>query len=75
MMSGMWSYTMRGIIDLIGDDGHRRSTNGGVSWTATSPLFGGVSSIDVSPDEANVLFATVGPRSFNRPTEGCRGPG
>ena len=49
-----------GIIDLIGDDGHRRSTNGGVSWTTTSALFGGVSSIDVSPDEANVLFATTG---------------
>ena len=54
----------RGIIDLIGDDGHRRSTNGGVSWTTTSALFGGVSSIDVSPDEANVLFATVGVSIF-----------
>ena len=53
-----------GIIDLIGDDGHRRSTNGGVTWTTTSALFGGISSIDVSPDEANVLFATVGTSIF-----------
>jgi hypothetical protein len=49
-----------GIIDLIGDDGHRRSIDAGVSWTPTSPLFGGVSSIAVSPDEPNVLFTTTG---------------
>jgi hypothetical protein len=58
-----------GIIDLVGDDGHRRSTNGGVSWTTTSTLFGGISSIDASPDEANVLFATVG-TSISQSTDG-----
>ena len=59
-MCGMSSCTIDGIIDLIGDDGHQRSTNGGVSWTSAGVLFGGLSSIAVSPDEPNVLFATTG---------------
>lgn len=52
-----------GVIDLVGDDGHRRSVDGGNSWTtATSFPLPGPSmapSITVSPDEPYVLFATV----------------
>lgn len=55
-----------GIIDVVGDDGHRRSTNGGVTWTTatSSPLPSGRGSITVSPDESYVLFAVVGTSIF-----------
>ncbi|RLE27354.1 MAG: hypothetical protein DRJ65_03105 [Acidobacteria bacterium] len=49
-----------GTIDVCGNNGHFRSTNGGGSWTTGSGLPTGVCSIAVSPDEANVLFVTVG---------------
>ena len=51
-----------GIIDLVGDDGHRRSIDGGATWTTATgtPLQSGRSSIAASPDEQDVLFATVG---------------
>jgi photosystem II stability/assembly factor-like uncharacterized protein len=51
-----------GIIDLCGDDGHRRSTNAGVTWTTatTSPLPSGRCSIAASPAESYVLFAVSG---------------
>lgn len=51
-----------GVIDLCGDDGHRRSTNGGAAWaTATgTALPSGRCSIAASPDEAHVIFAAVG---------------
>lgn len=51
-----------GIIDLVGDDGHRRSIDGGVTWTTATgtPLLSGRSSIAASPDEQDVIFATVG---------------
>ena len=55
-----------GIIDLVGDDGHRRSIDGGANWTtATSnPLPSGIGSITVSPDESYVLFAVMGTSIF-----------
>lgn len=55
-----------GIIDVCGDDGHLRSTNGGTTWTsATSqPLPSGLCSLAVSPDESYVLFAVVGTSIF-----------
>jgi hypothetical protein len=55
-----------GIIDVCGDDGHLRSTNGGGTWTtaATVPLQQGQCSIAVSPDEDYVLFAVVGTTIF-----------
>ncbi len=55
-----------GIIDLVGDDGHQRSIDGGTTWTtATSnALPGGRASIAVSPDESYVLFAVVGTSIF-----------
>ena len=51
-----------GIIDLVGDDGHQRSINGGADWTTATgtPLPSGRASIDASPDEQDVIFATVG---------------
>ena len=51
-----------GTIDICGDDGHYRSTDGGDHWTtaSSSPLPGGLCSIAASPDEAHVLFAVVG---------------
>jgi hypothetical protein len=57
-----------GIIDTCGFGGHRRSINGGASWTG--PLPGGTPlpssncSIATSPDESGVLFATAGTRVF-----------
>ncbi len=50
-----------GIIDVCSNDGHWRSTDGGTVWaTATgTPLPAGRCQIVVSPDEANVLLATV----------------
>jgi photosystem II stability/assembly factor-like uncharacterized protein len=55
-----------GIIDLCGDDGHRRSTDGGATWTTAtaSPLPSGRCSLAVSPDESYVLFAVVGVSIF-----------
>src|SRR6185503_15778704 len=42
-----------GIIDIFGDDGHQRSTDGGANWTtAALPLPSGQGSIASSPDEA-----------------------
>ena len=50
-----------GTIDICGIRGHQRSTDGGSSWSAPSAdLPGGFCSIAVSPDEADVLFVTVG---------------
>ena len=65
-----------GIIDLCGDDGHRRSTDGGATWTtATSqPLQSGRCSIAVSPDESYVLFAVVGTSIFESDNGGQTWP-
>ncbi len=53
-----------GTIDVCGDDGHRRSTNGGATWTTASaagiPLPAGICSITASPDESHVLIAASG---------------
>lgn len=52
-----------GIIDICGDDSHRRSTDGGRNWTTATgnkPLGSGTCSIAASPDESYVLFAVVG---------------
>jgi hypothetical protein len=60
----IWSVIVHhgGIIDVCGDDGHRRSTNGGVTWTGPTGtgLGSGRCSLAVSPDEANVLYAVRG---------------
>ena len=52
-----------GIVDLCGDDGHLRSTNGGTTFiigSTNEPA--GICSLTVSPDEANELFMPVGTR-------------
>jgi hypothetical protein len=55
-----------GIIDVCGDDGHLRSTDGGATWTTatTQPLQSGRCSITASSDESYVLFAVVGTSIF-----------
>jgi photosystem II stability/assembly factor-like uncharacterized protein len=55
-----------GVIDVCGDDGHRRSTNGGATWAAaaTTPLPSGMCSIAASPAEPYVLFAVSGTLIF-----------
>jgi hypothetical protein len=63
--SDVWAVVAHGngMIDTCGDDGHRRSTNGGTSWTgagAENQLPAGMCSLAVSPDEPHVLFAVVG---------------
>jgi photosystem II stability/assembly factor-like uncharacterized protein len=53
-----------GIIDTCGLGGHRRSTDGGATWTGPqaggAPLPAGYCSIAASPTESYVLFATSG---------------
>ena len=57
-----------GTIDLCGDDGHRRSTDGGATWITANaggtPLPAGICSITASPDEQHVLFAVSGTLIF-----------
>ena len=57
-----------GTIDVCGDDGHRRSTDGGTTWTTATaggtPLPAGICSITASPDEKHVLFAVTGTLIF-----------
>jgi hypothetical protein len=48
--------TGQGVVDICGDDGHRRSTNGGATWTGGGGIPGGICSIAVSPDESYVLI-------------------
>ncbi|MEK6337088.1 MAG: choice-of-anchor D domain-containing protein [Acidobacteriota bacterium] len=64
----IWDVTVHhgGIIDVCGDDGHRRSVNGGLTWTTATgiPLASGRCSIAASPDESYVLFAVVGTSIF-----------
>ena len=50
-----------GLVDVCGDDGHLRSTDGGVTWTADAGLGipGGRCSIAASPDESYVLFVVA----------------
>lgn len=52
-----------GIIDLVGDDGHFRTTDDGLNWSTVTSGLGipsGRTSIAVSPQEPNVLFVTDG---------------
>jgi photosystem II stability/assembly factor-like uncharacterized protein len=46
----------QGIIDVVGDMGHSRSTDGGMTWSANN-LAVRTRSIAVSPDESYVLLA------------------
>lgn len=49
-----------GIVDVCGDDGHLRSTDGGTTWRQGSGISAGRCSIAASPDESYVLLAVVG---------------
>ena len=76
--TNIWDVVVHdgGIIDLVGDDGHQRSTDGGATWTTatTDPLPAGLSSIAVSPDEPYVLFATAGRFAFQSVDGGASWP-
>ena len=65
-----------GIIDICGDDGHRRSTDGGVTWNGPTgvPLPSGACSLAVSPDESYVLFAVAGLSIFESDDGGASWP-
>jgi len=65
-----------GIIDIVGDDGHMRSTDGGNTWiTATGVgLPSGRGSITVSPDEPYVLFAVAGTTIYESDDGGATWP-
>lgn len=65
----VWGVVVHhGVVDICGDDGHRRSSDGGVTWTGVS--FGGVDQsslpgsgrcvIAASPHERDVLFVALG---------------
>jgi photosystem II stability/assembly factor-like uncharacterized protein len=63
-----------GIIDTCGGSGHRRSVDGGATWTGAQaggqPLPDGNCSIAASPDESYVLFATAGTLIFETDSGG-----
>jgi hypothetical protein len=64
------------VVDVIGDNGHFRSTNAGTTWSAAPKvaLNGGIGSLDVSPAESYVLFATVGQNIFETDDAGVSWP-
>jgi hypothetical protein len=50
----------QGIVDICGNDGHRRSTDGGTTWsTGSTGLPAGRCSIAASPDESYVLLVAA----------------
>lgn len=53
-----------GIVDVCGDDGHLRTTDGGATWRQGTGLNAGRCSLAVSPDEPYVLLAVVGTTIF-----------
>ena len=63
-----------GIIDICGQDGHQRSTDGGGTFIAGAGEVGGMCSLAVSPDEANVLFMVVGMNIFESRDGGASWP-
>ena len=63
-----------GTIDICGDDGHQRSTNGGTTFVAGAPEVGGTCTLAVSPNEANVLFMSVGTQIFETRDAGATWP-
>ncbi len=64
--------TGQGIIDICGDDRHRRSTDGGATWTGGSTALPfGRCTITASPDESYVLLATAGTRIFESDDAGA----
>jgi len=63
-----------GTIDICGQDGHLRSTNGGANFVAGGAEPTGTCSLAVSPDEANVLFMSVGTQIFESRDGGATWP-
>jgi len=63
-----------GIIDICGDEGHFRSTNGGATFAAGAAEVGGMCSLAVSPDEANVIFRVTGTQIFESRDAGASWP-
>ncbi len=62
----VWDVVVQtgGTVDVCGDDGHFRSTDGGANWTGgAAALPGGRCSIAVSPDEAYVLLVAASDNS------------
>jgi photosystem II stability/assembly factor-like uncharacterized protein len=73
----VWDVVVHdGIVDLCGDDGHRRSVDFGTTWTtATSnALPGARCSIAASPDEPGVLYAVAGTQIFETLNGGTSWP-
>lgn len=64
-----------GIIDLCGDDGHRRSPDSGTTFpvASTAPASGRCS-IAASPDEPDVLIAVFGTRIYESDDGGITWP-
>ncbi|MEM1188142.1 MAG: hypothetical protein AAGI72_06435 [Pseudomonadota bacterium] len=58
----IWDVTVHhdGIIDVCGQVGHARSTDGGTSWDIGPLPLGSRCSIAASPHEADVILAVVG---------------
>lgn len=60
--ANVWDVVVQtgGTVDVCGDDGHFRSTDGGATWTGgAAGLPGGRCSIAVSPDEGYVLLVAA----------------
>jgi FG-GAP repeat len=63
-----------GIIDICGDDGHQRSTDGGATFAAGAAEVGGQCTVAVSPDEDDVLFMSVSTQIFESRDAGATWP-
>ncbi len=59
-----------GIVDVCGDDGHMRSTDGGATWSPGSGLPSGRCLIAASPDETYVLFVAASDNNIYETDDG-----
>lgn len=63
-----------GVVDICGDEGHLRSTDKGVTFSAGGSVAGGVCSLAASPDEVDVIFLSVGQLIFESRDGGATWP-
>jgi hypothetical protein len=73
--SRVWDVIVHhGVIDICGDEGHLRSTDNGATFVAGAIEPGGTCSLAASPDEADVIFLSVGTQLFESRDGGATWP-
>jgi hypothetical protein len=63
-----------GIVDVCGDDGHQRSSDGGATFVAGAAETGNRCTLAASPDEADVIFMSLGTQIFESRDGGASWP-